>query len=57
MSASRKEHSVERRDACPTDTQHVVNLSGYVWAAGYLHDGELRELVHRAGGERRSERR
>jgi SAM-dependent methyltransferase len=27
---------VERRDACPTDTQHAVNLSGYVWAAGRL---------------------
>jgi ubiquinone/menaquinone biosynthesis C-methylase UbiE len=24
---------MERRDAYPTDTQHIVNLSGYVWAA------------------------
>ncbi len=27
---------MERRDAYPTDTQHVVNLSGYVWAAEQL---------------------
>ena len=24
---------MERREAYPTDTQHIVNLSGYVWAA------------------------
>lgn len=27
---------MERREAYPTDTQHVVNLSGYVWAAQQL---------------------
>lgn len=27
---------MERREAYPTDTQHVVNLSGYVWAARQL---------------------
>jgi ubiquinone/menaquinone biosynthesis C-methylase UbiE len=27
---------MERREACATDTQHVVNLSGYVWAATQL---------------------
>ncbi|MBK9306359.1 MAG: class I SAM-dependent methyltransferase [Nitrospira sp.] len=27
---------MERRAAYPTDTQHVVNLSGYVWAARQL---------------------
>lgn len=27
---------MERRAACSTDTQHVVNLSGYVWAARQL---------------------
>lgn len=27
---------MERRTAYPTDTQHVVNLSGYVWAARQL---------------------
>lgn len=27
---------MERREAYPTDTQHVVNLSGYVWAAQRL---------------------
>lgn len=28
-----KDDLMERREACPTDTQHIVNLSGYVWAA------------------------
>lgn len=32
---------MERRVAYPTDTQHVVNLSGYVWAARQL--GPLEE--------------
>lgn len=32
---------MERRAAYPTDTQHVVNLSGYVWAARQL--GPLEE--------------
>lgn len=32
---------MERRDAYPTDTQHVVNLSGYVWAAQQM--GPLRQ--------------
>lgn len=27
---------MERREACRTDTQHIVNLSGYVWAAAQL---------------------
>jgi SAM-dependent methyltransferase len=27
---------MERREAYPTDTQHIVNLSGYVWAAGQV---------------------
>ncbi len=27
---------MERREAYPTDTQHIVNLSGYVWAATQL---------------------
>lgn len=27
---------MERREAYPTDTQHIVNLSGYVWAARQL---------------------
>ena len=27
---------MERRAAYPTDTQHIVNLSGYVWAARQL---------------------
>lgn len=27
---------MERREAYPTDTQHIVNLSGYVWAARHL---------------------
>jgi 2-polyprenyl-3-methyl-5-hydroxy-6-metoxy-1,4-benzoquinol methylase len=30
------EKTMERREAYPTDTQHVVNLSGYVWAAEQL---------------------
>ncbi len=29
---------MERREAYPTDTQHIVNLSGYVWAADQLGD-------------------
>ncbi len=33
---------MERRAACPTDTQHVVNLSGYVWAARQLGPLEQR---------------
>lgn len=33
---------MERRAACPTDTQHVVNLSGYVWAARQLGSLEQR---------------
>lgn len=28
----------ERRYECPTDTQHVVNLSAYSWAMGILRD-------------------
>ncbi|MGH7255101.1 MAG: class I SAM-dependent methyltransferase [Nitrospirales bacterium] len=36
---------MERREAYPTDTQHIVNLSGYVWAADQLGDlGKLRVL-------------
>ena len=27
------QRNIKRREACPTDTQHIVNLSGYVWAA------------------------
>jgi len=33
---------MERRAAYPTDTQHVVNLSGYVWAARQLAPLEQR---------------
>lgn len=33
---------MERRAAYPTDTQHVVNLSGYVWAAHQLAPLEQR---------------
>ncbi len=33
---------MERRSACPTDTQHIVNLSGYVWAARQLGSLEQR---------------
>jgi 2-polyprenyl-3-methyl-5-hydroxy-6-metoxy-1,4-benzoquinol methylase len=36
INAKRKDPVVERREAYPTDTQHVVNLSGYVWAARHL---------------------
>jgi ubiquinone/menaquinone biosynthesis C-methylase UbiE len=36
---------MERRDAYPTDTQHIVNLSGYVWAARQVpHLDRLRVL-------------
>ena len=36
---------LERREAYPTDTQHVVNLSGYIWAASWLREiGRLRIL-------------
>lgn len=36
---------MERREAYPTDTQHIVNLSGYVWAATQLPAlGRLRVL-------------
>ncbi len=36
---------MERREAYPTDTQHIVNLSGYVWAADQLGDlGRTRVL-------------
>ncbi len=36
---------MERRDAYPTDTQHIVNLSGYVWSAQQLAGlGHMRVL-------------
>lgn len=38
---------MERRAAYPTDTQHIVNLSGYVWAAGQfgsLHRQRILDL-------------
>jgi len=36
---------VERRAAYPTDTQHMVNLSGYVWAAHQLGPLEQRSIL------------
>lgn len=36
---------MERREAYPTDTQHIVNLSGYVWAARQIRQlNQLRVL-------------
>lgn len=38
---------MERRSAYPTDTQHIVNLSGYVWATsllGGLHRPRILDL-------------
>lgn len=36
---------MERRGAYPTDTQHVVNLSGYVWAARQLGPLDQRRVL------------
>jgi SAM-dependent methyltransferase len=36
---------MERREAYPTDTQHVVNLSGYVWAAQQFGALEERHVL------------
>jgi SAM-dependent methyltransferase len=36
---------MERRAAYPTDTQHMVNLSGYVWAARQLGPLEQRSIL------------
>lgn len=36
---------MERRAAYPTDTQHMVNLSGYVWAARQLGPLERRSIL------------
>lgn len=36
---------MERRAAYPTDTQHMVNLSGYVWAARRLGPLEQRYIL------------
>lgn len=36
---------MERRTAYPTDTQHMVNLSGYVWAARQLGPLEQRSIL------------
>lgn len=36
---------MERRAAYPTDTQHIVNLSGYVWAAQQLGSLEQRRVL------------
>lgn len=36
---------MERRAAYPTDTQHIVNLSGYVWAARQLGPLERRDVL------------
>lgn len=36
---------MERRAAYPTDTQHMVNMSGYVWAARQLGPLEQRSIL------------
>lgn len=36
---------MERRAAYPTDTQHVVNLSGYVWAARQLSERHRHRIL------------
>ncbi len=41
---------MERREAYPTDTQHIVNLSGYVWAAKQLPDLHRLQVLDLACG-------
>src|SRR4051794_640591 len=36
---------MERREAYPTDTQHLVNVSGYVWAAQQLGSLAQRHIL------------
>ena len=41
---------MERRDAYPTDTQHIVNLSGYVWAARQVSQFDRLQVLDLACG-------
>lgn len=41
---------MERREAYPTDTQHIVNLSGYVWAAEQVPELERLHVLDLACG-------
>jgi SAM-dependent methyltransferase len=41
---------MERREAYPTDTQHIVNLSGYVWAVKQLAGHERSRVLDVACG-------
>jgi SAM-dependent methyltransferase len=41
---------MERRHECPTDTQHVVNLSAYAWALDQIGEGRERRILDAACG-------